>query len=438
MAENQQNETQAELISTTVDSPATWQRVIKATVDRAAYDREYAIRLKRAAKGHQKPGFRKGHTPKALDTVEALVPRAWVSALVEHKLAPINDPALENLKFEAEGPLTFDLVVEVRPEITVGDFNGLPVKRRAVAIGEAEVDRVLERLQESRSEFAGVDRASAEGDQISLDLVPGVWEGQSDTRKVIPDQKFVLGSANNMPAFNVGLLGVTAGDEKKIDVVYPVDHSNPTLKGQTITFTCQIKEVAAKVLPALDDELAARIADGKTLDELKAEIRADLQKEAERRVAHELDAQIRAELIARHTVELPPSMVEGYLKSGLEELHRRNARAGRPSDPEEDQQYREAGRPHAEKALKGMLLIEAVRRQEEIKVTAEDVDDRIGEIAADNGFDVEKYREFVNGGGEKDRIEYDLQERKTFDFLLSRAKIEDVSADTEVLTDEEE
>ncbi len=455
MAENQQNDTPESPakpqgpITTTLESPETWKRVVKAEIAREHYDKEFANRLKKAVKGHQKPGFRKGRTPKAvvekemgdmlrMETIEALVPTAWMTGVIEHKLAPITDPSLENLEFGEEGPLKFDLVVEVRPDITVGDTDGIKVKRRAVEVLDKDVDDVLTRLQESRATFEKVERASETDDQISLDLVPGAWEGQSDEAKVIEDQKFVLGAASNMPAFNENLVGVSAGDEKVVEVVYPDDHPNESLKGQSISFTCQIKEVAAKVLPELTDEMAGEVAGGKSLAELKEEINTDLGKEATKRVAQELDSQIQAELIKRHDIELPPSMVEKYLESGLQEMHKRNSQVGRPNAADEDEEYRTAGRPHAEKALKGMMLLEAVRQKEEIKVTDEDVDERIVEVATENSFDVEKYREFVNSGDEKERLQYDLQERKTYDFLLSRAEIEDVSADTEVLAAEEE
>ncbi len=449
MAENQENTAPQGPINTAVESPESWKRIVKAEISRDFFDQEFATRLKKAVKGHQKPGFRKGRTPKAIvekemgdmlrmETVEAIVPKAWMSAVIEHKLNPITDPALENLEFAEEGPLKFDLIVEVRPEVTIGDIDGMTIKRRKNEVTDQDLDDVLTRLQDSRATYEKVERASGTDDQITLDLVPGAWEGQADAGKVIEDQKFILGAASNMPAFNEELVGVSAGDEKAIEVVYPADHPNEALKGQSITFTCQVKEIAAKVLPELDDEFAGQVADGKNLAELKDDVRADLAKEADKQIAQELDRQIQTELIKRHDVELPPSMVNKYLESGLQEMHRRNAQMGRPNGAEEDTEYMEAGRSHAERALKGMLLLEAVRQKEEIKVTAEDVDERIEEVATENGFEVDKYREFVNSGDEKERLEYDLQERKTYDFLLSRAEVAEVSADTDVLADEKE
>lgn len=435
-------------ITTTVESPESWQRVVKIEVDRELYEKEYGQRLKKAVKSHQKPGFRKGRTPRALvekevgdilrmEATEEIIKQAWTIGLIENRLQPISDPALENFKFEDEGPMSFDMKVEVRPEVQAQNYEGIGVRKREIEVGESDVQDVLDRLRESRATFEKVDRAAAEGDQVTLDLTPQAWDGQPDGAKVIEDQRLIVGGEGNMDVFNEGLAGMSADQEKEIAVTYPDEHPNENLKGQTLTFLCRVKEVAEKKLPELNDELAAQVSDGKTLAELTDDIRADLAKEMENRVAQEMDRQILQTLVERNSVELPPSMIESYLKSGVEELHRRNLQTGRPSSEEEDAQYMEAGRPHAELALKGMLLFESVRQQEEIKVTEEDVDERIEEIAAEHGFEVDRYREFVNSGDEKDRMTYDLLERRTYDFLLSRAEITSVPADTEVLAEEE-
>lgn len=435
-------------ISTVIESPETWKRVVKASIDRAHFDQEYTNRLKKAAKSHQKPGFRKGRTPRAIvekemgdlirtETVEALVPKAWMSALMEHELSPVSDPSLENLEFGEDGPLKFDLVVEVRPEIELGDIEGLAVKRRPAEVRDPDIDQVLERLVESRATYEKADKKAENDDQILLDLIPAGPEGDYPEDGKIADQRFILGSANNMPAFNEGLVGCAADEEKVVTVDYPDDHPNEGLKGNSMAFKCLIREVATKTLPVLDDEFAASVAPEKTLEQLRGDIRADLEKEAVRRVEQELDRQIQRELVGRHDVSVPPSMVDRYLASGLEEMHKRNDQMGRPNSEDEDKEYLTAGKPHAETALAGMLLLEAVRKQEEIKASDEDVDERIEQLALENGFDVDRYREFVKSGEEKERIEYDLLERRTYDLLLSRAEIEDVPADTDIFAEKE-
>ena len=435
-------------ISTIIESPEPWKRVVKATIARAHFDQEYTNRLKKAAKSHQKPGFRKGRTPRAIvekemgdlirtETVEALVPKAWMTALMEYKLAPVNEPTLENLEFGEEGPLSFDLVVEVRPEIELGDIDGLPVKRREAEVADKDEDEVLDRLRESRAVYEKVDRESAQDDQILLDLVPAGPEGDFPEDGKIVDQRFILGSPNNMAAFNEELLGCSADQEKTVSVEYPEDHPNENLKGRSMAFRCLIKEIAAKSVPDLDDEFAGAVAEGKTLAELRDDIRIDLEKEAAKRIEQEMDRQVQTELFKRHDVSLPPSMVSRYLASGLEDMHKRNDQMGRPNSEDEDKEYLEAGKPHAETALTAMLLFEALRKKEDIKVTGEDVDERIEQVALENGFDVDQYRDFVNSGDDKERIEYDLLERRTYDFLLSRADIETVPADTDVFAEKE-
>jgi len=446
MAENESKT--PEPISTVIESPEPWKRVVKARIDRSHFDQEYSNRLKKAAKSHHKPGFRKGRTPRAVvekemgdlirtETVEALVPRAWMAALMEHKLAPVNDPTLENLDFGEEGPLKFDLVVEVRPEIELGDIDGLSVKRREAEVADKDVDQVLDRLRESRAVYEKVDRASSKDDQVLLDLIPAGPEGDFPEEGKILDQRFILGSPNNMAAFNEELLDCSAEQEKTVTVQYPSDHPNEGLKGRSMVFRCRIKEIAAKSVPDLDNEFAGAVAEGKTLKDLRDDIRADLEKESAKRIEQEMDRQVQTELVDRHDVSLPPSMVSRYLASGLEDMHKRNAQLGRPESGEEDREYLEAGKPHAEMALKAMLIFEEVRKKEDIKVTVEDVDERIEELALENGFDVDRYREFVNSGDEKERIEYDLLERRTYDFLLSRAEIETVPADTDVFAEKE-
>ena len=436
------------LITSSIESPESWQRVVKIEVAREMFDKEYAQRLKKAAKSHQKPGFRKGRTPKAMvekeigdmvrmEATEEIIRQAWMVGLLENKLNPLTDPALENFKFEDDGPMTFDLMVEIRPEVKAENFDGIAVKQREVKVEEKDVVEVLDRLQESKATFEKVERAAEKDDQVLLDLVPQAWEGDPESGKRIDDQRLIVGGEGNLEAFNEGLLGMVAGDEKEISVKYPDEHPNENLKGQTVAFQCQVKEIAAKVVPELNDELAASVADGKTLEELRTEIQSDLEKEGERRIGQEMDQQILLALIEQNEIDLPPSMVKNYLDSGLEELHRRNSQGGRPNSEEEDAEYRELGKPHAEKALKGMLLLESIRSQEDIKVTDEDVDERIEEIASENSFDVDRYREFVNSGDEKQRLEYDLQERRTYDFLMSRAEIEAVPADTEIFSEEE-
>jgi trigger factor len=417
-----------------VEAPDACQRVIKVQVPRTEFDREYRDRLAEAVRGHVRPGFRKGKTPRAtverelgerlrIDAFEALVPRAYRTAIVEHGMFPLTDPQLENMVFEEGQDLSFDLTIEVRPEVEARDYQNLSLREIAVEVKDGEVDEIVSRLRESRAWFEKVDRAAASGDQVTVDVTPLGDDGELLAERTIAKQQLVLGSEQNLPAFNEGLLGAEAGQERTIVVAYPEDYPNPEVRGRSVSFRCVVHDVRRKVLPEVDDAFANQLEEGQTLLELRVRIRERITQEAERRVAAEMDEQVLNALIERHDVPVPPSMLEDYLRAGVGELHERNTQLGRQSSDEEDAHYREAARPVAEKVIRGLFLLESVRRQENIHADEAEVDDRIAVIAAENGFDLEKFRTYVERGDERTRIRRELEERKTYDFLLSRAQI---------------
>jgi trigger factor len=428
--------------SLTLESPDPCRRIIKVTVPRAEYERQYEQRLTRAVRGHQRPGFRKGKTPRAIvekelggrlrvDTVEALVPQAYRAAVIEHRLHPLTEPELSNLAFADDQDLTFDLAVEVKPEVTAQGYEGLRVTERAIDVSDQDVDEVLERLRDGRGFYEPAARAAAAGDRVLLDLVPLDADGAADEARRAVDQRVTVGAETNLPAFNEALPGAQAGDTRDVTVTYPDAYPNPDLQGRTVTFRAEVKAVEQKVLPALDDAFAAQLDEGQTLLELRARIREGLTAEARQRAAEDLDAQILEQLIAANDVPVPPSMVEAWLQSGLQEQQRRHQHAGRPMTEEEDRHFREVARPVAEHQIKGLFLLESVQRQQNITVTAEELEARIEAIAAEHGFDLDKYRKYLEQGEEKDRIRQGLLERKTYDFLLSRAEFDQARTDAD-------
>lgn len=417
-----------------IESPEAWQRVIKVQVPRAEYDRQYQERLSAAVRDHKRPGFRKGKTPRSMvekeqggrlraEAFEGLVPQAYRAAVIEHQLYPITEPKLENLVFDEDKDLAFDLKVEVRPEVTDVDFEGLAVQERQVEITSDEVDEFLERLRDNRAVFEVVDRPAADGDRLVLDLVPRGEDGEVQEDRRMNGQHLQLGAENNLPAFNQALEGATAGQDLEISVPYPDDYPSEDLRGRTITFACHVVQVEAKVTPEVDDAFASELQEGQTLLELRGHIRESLEAEAKKRVTQDLDDQVLDRLIERNEVPVPPSMVEAWLQSGVQDLHQRAQQVGREASDADVAEYREAARPAIERQIKGIFLFEAVRRQADIEVNDEDIDARVVEVASEHGFDVDKYRQYVQKGEEKERIRHDLLERRTYDFLLSRAEV---------------
>ena len=415
-----------------VQSPESWKRVIGVEIDRAWFDGEYARNLGAARRGHARPGFRKGKVPLAMvekdlggevrmETVEQVLPRAYRAAVLEHKLVPVADPELTDLKLEEQGPVHLELSVEVRPDVVARDYLELPLTRTAVELADGAVDEALAGLREGRAVWERAERAAAAGDRLKADIVPQAQDGEPDPAGPVRDYLFELGAEGNFAEFDAALTGAVAGDERRVTVTYPADYGNERVRGRTVGYLVTVKEVQARNLPELDDAFAAAMKEGQTLLELRLSLRDELLAEETRRVEQLERERIVDLLLERNPVEPPPSLVEEYLAAGVNEMKQRSAYLGRPVTGQDEERYRESGRAWAERSLKAMLVLEAIRRQEEIAVTPAEVEARIAAVAAENGFPAEDYLAYVKQHHEDERIAQDLAEQKAFDFLRARA-----------------
>jgi trigger factor len=421
--------------TTTVESPEQWKRVVHVEIDRAHFDAEYAKNLRKARKDYARPGFRKGKAPiemvetdmggeVRMNTLDQIMPKAYQAAMIEHEFWPVSDPQLEDLKMDDDEPVKLDLAVEVRPEIEAVDYDDLPLTERVAELEDGAVDEAVERVRESKAVWETVERKAEKGDQAVVNITPIGDDGEPEEDKKVPDYQFDVGAENNFEVFNEALDGAAAGDVREAEVTYPDDYSTESLKGKTMNFRLEVTEVKAKSLPEVDDDFASSIKEGQTLLELRKNMRDELMAEQERRVDFESREQIVDLLLERNEISVPPSMVNDYVDSSTEEMKQRARMYGQEMNEEQLKGYRENARPDAERTLRAMFVLESIRKQEKIEVSDEDVNERIEEIAGENGFPAAQYREYLEKNGELDRISHELSERKTFDFLKSRAKFE--------------
>ena len=419
----------------TVSEPETWKRVLQVEIDRDYFEGEYGKNLRQARRSHTRSGFRKGKVPLAMveqdlggevrmDTLEKVVPRAYQAALVEHRFIPVSDPVMDDLNMEDGEPVKVSLAVEVRPEIEARDYNDLPLQKREAVLPDGAVDEILGRLQDSRSTWDRVERDAASGDQLKVDITPLDDEGRPQEEKTAKDYTFVIGAEGNFESFDEAMTGAHAGDERQVTVTYPADYTNEELRGLTVTYRIVVGGVFEKQAPDLDDTFASSLKEGQTLLELRASIHDELLAEEQKKADYEMREQIVDLLVERNPLELPPSLVGRYLDSSIEEMKKRNAYTGDTATEEQIAAYREAGRPRAERSIKAMVILDAIRKQEDIEVTEEQLTARIDEIAERSGFPVEGYREYAKNNGDDEHIKHDLGDELTIAFLRSRAKFE--------------
>ena len=423
----------------TVTEPEMWQRVVQVEIETAHFEAEYAKNLRKARKTHARAGFRKGKVPMAMveedlggnvrmDTLEEIVPKAYQAAVIEHKFYPVTDPVLKDLSMDEGEPVKLALEVEVRPQIEPKDYNDLPLTTREAVLKDGAVDEALEQLRASKAPWEAVNRAATKGDKVKVDILPLGEDGEPDEARKTEGYQIELGDPNNFEAFDEAIIGAKAGEDVEASISYPDDHPAEQMRGQSMTYRMAMVEVTEKVLPEVDDAFASTVKDGQTLLELRAGLREELQTEEERRVEHEDREEIVGLLIERNPVDLPPSMVKDYVNGMVEEMKQRSQMYGRVPSDEEAEAYREGAMPEAEKTMKAMFILEAIRDAEKIDVTAEDIEARIEETANENGWPVEQYREYVKTNKEVDRLAHELAEKRTFEFLTSRAKYQEGQA----------
>jgi trigger factor len=309
-----------ELQTTVTELPESRVRV-EAEVPPAEVERRVAQAAKRLAQGIRVPGFRAGKAPAPVIVQrmgrEAVLDEAvrdsigtWYSAAIDSAhVVPVGEPQLDMGDLPAQGePLTFSIEIGVRPKATLGDYKGLEVARREPDVPDEAIDSEIDRLRERSARLDTVDRPAANGDFVVMDYL-GRRGGEAFAGGEGRDQMVELGSGRLVPGFEEQLQGASAGDERTITVTFPEDYPAPELAGQEAEFEVTVKEVKAKELPEVDDDLAAE-AGFDSIDELREDIRGRLAEVATAEIEREFREAALDAAVAAATIEVPPALVD--------------------------------------------------------------------------------------------------------------------------------
>src|SRR5688572_18548252 len=276
----------AEISTTTTELPESRVRV-EAEVGAGEVERRMNQAAKALARSIRVPGFRAGKAPApvvikrvgreaVLDEAVRDSIGAWYSAAIDSAaIVPVGEPELDLGELPAAGqPLTFSIEIGVRPEATLGEYKGLDVEKGDATASDEAVEAEVERLRERSGRLETVEREAGDGDFVVMDY-KGTLDGEAFAGGEGRDQMIELGSGRLVPGFEDQLTGAKAGDERTVKVTFPDDYGAAELAGQEAEFAVTVKEVKAKELPELDDDLAAE-AGFDTLDELRDDIRERL------------------------------------------------------------------------------------------------------------------------------------------------------------------
>jgi trigger factor len=377
---------------------------------------------RRYASSVRLPGFRPGKAPAAMikkrfkdairqQVLETLVQDAFKEVMEREKFEVASQPHVHELKFEDGQPLTFELHLEVRPQVELARTQGFRVTRTQQPVADETVREQIEQMRDQRATWSPVDEKPAPGDMVRVRLSTAEESGEFPEPREYP---LVLGSGQAIPGVEELIMELTAGQTAERSVRWPDDFPDESQRGKNKPVRIELLDVKRKALPALDDAFAREVGDFESLDALTNTVRKDLEDHASR----EADAGVRQQLIdqiaAANPFDVPPSwvsrLIDGYLQ------------AYQVPDEERDR-FRGDFRPIAERQVRRDLIIDAIAQKEELKATEADIDDRVAEVASKRGADPGQVYASLQKAGRLAEIEQSITEDKVFEWLMKRNEI---------------
>ena len=308
-------------MAATVETISNLERRITVTVPMKPLEEEVNQRINRLARTVKLAGFRPGKVPLKLvqqqygaqvrdEVLANAVERSFSDAVEENKLRVAGFPNIEHKPFaEAEEQFEYTATFEVFPEIVIGDLSKSKIERPVLEVGEADVKKTLDVLQKQRATFEPVKRASKKGDRVNI-VLRALINGEEVESTGEQGLNLVLGEGGRVQAFDDNMIGSKPGATKTFDITYPEDHQPEQLAGKTVTYEVTFNTIEQPKLPEIDAEFAKTLGveDG-DVEKMKAEIKASLSQEVEKRVRLKLKEQAFEALIEAAKLELPKAVI---------------------------------------------------------------------------------------------------------------------------------
>ena len=386
------------------------------------------------------PGFRKGKAPLAMlekmygagifyeDAANEVIDASYPKAAEESKEEIVSTPEIKVTQIEKGKAFIYEATVALKPEVTLGEYKGVEVKKAEAVVTDEDVENELTAARKKNGRLIDVEDGTIEdGDNTIIDFT-GYIDDKTFDGGAGTDYPLVIGSHSFIEGFEDQLIGKKKGETCDVNVTFPAEYHADELAGKPAKFVVTIKEVKRNELPELNDEFASEVSDFDTLDEYKADIRKKLQEKKEQDAKVENENNVIEKVVENAQMELPQPMVDTQAREMVENYARRLQSQGLNINdymkytgmtPEK---LMEQMRPEAEKRIKTRLVLEKVVEVENVEVSDEKLDEQINEIAASYKLEGAKLKEMM-GEREKEQIREDLKVQAAIDLLVEQAKL---------------
>ncbi len=385
------------------------------------------------------PGFRKGKAPRRMienaygegvfyeGAFDDVYYPAYVAALKEQELVPVDSPDIDIVQISHDDDLIFTAIFSVAPEVEITPelYKGIELEKREYTVTDEQVTAGIARDQEKNARYIDVDRPIEKGDRIILDYA-GTVDGVAFDGGTAQDAELEIGSGTFIPGFEDQLIGVSANEEKDTAVTFPDDYHAKDLSGKEAVFHCKVKQVRVKELPKADDEFAKDISEFDTIEEYREDLRNKMQEDANNRARNALENDAVAAVAKNIKIDIPDGMIERQVDEMLNNLHNQMMQQGFSLDQYvkamgvDVDKLREGYKPAAEERVKGDLVLKAIVNAEDVQVSEEEVEKEISDYAKTINMEAEKVKEIMKEANLAD-LKSDLALRKAVNIIIDNA-----------------
>ena len=408
---------------------------IKVTLEKPELADARKKAIERLSKEVKIPGFRKGKVPAdmaekhlnpndiaqaALDiAVRLAVPQAFIS----NKQNPLVVPEVSVTKYVPDESAEFTATADILPDVKIGDYKKLGVKKEEAKVAEKDIKDVLENIAAAYAEKKVVKRAAKLSDEVIIDFT-GKKDGKPFEGGSAHDYTLGLGSKSFIPGFEEGIVGHEVGDKFDIDLTFPKDYHAKEMAGKKVVFEVLLKQISEVVKPKLDDELAKKCGPFKTLDELKADIKKNLAAQNEHKAEEKYKDDLVAALVKKSKVAAPEILISDQLRFIKDDISRNAAAQGLTFDDylkqtgQKEEDWEKEAKKIAEARVKASLVLQILARDQKITVPDDEVSAKIAELK-----DVYKKSPEALKNLKDPRVRQDIKNRmtieKTMEFLIN-------------------
>jgi len=406
------------------------ERTMSVTVQPEAVKLEREKVIAEIRKEAKVKGFRPGKAPRNLiektyadsireELLQKVVSKNFQKALEQEKIAPLSQPQVEKVDLEDDYKLSFQARFDVSPEIELARYKKFKIEKKVRKVSDEDVDSTIENLREQYANFVPKDGAADKGDYLLLDFSVLDEKGNTSPEGRRTNQLVMAGHEDSHALFSHALVGKSEGENQKIEIDFPGDYPDESLKGQRVTYMVDIKNVRQKSLPEVDDHFAKQISQTEDLAALRTMIWENLEREINQRADRQVEEDLFRQIIEANPFDIPSSLVEATIQRQIENI-RKQGQAG------DEMQMAELIRPSAEFAVKREYVMGEVARREGISVTDEDINAKIEEFATQLDKTAEEVRKDFRSREAMNHLRSLILVEKVVRFLLENNDIKQV------------